>query len=171
MALEADHIELANRNHDTLAYLAAEVEQHSEWVATVAFYKAVQVVEAVFAAHSKSHSHSHDARLSRLKLKVYSGLFKPYRHLYAASLVARYLEDASATKLDSSAAIKKYSCFSDYIAPDEVMERLVRKRLHPLEEIAVGFLSEAGKASLKRAWDLIRPDPSTDQSQESPKEQ
>jgi hypothetical protein len=48
MATEADHIALANKNHDVLLHLLNDVERFPEWVAVAAFYKAVQIVEAVF---------------------------------------------------------------------------------------------------------------------------
>lgn len=55
MASELVHIELASRNHRTLLYLLEKHDDPPEWVTTVAFYKAVQVVEAVFAARSRFH--------------------------------------------------------------------------------------------------------------------
>lgn len=152
VASEIDHIALANRNHDTLLFLCQDVEQHAEWVVTIAFYKAVQIVEAVYAAHRNSHSHSHDARIGDLKRTVYANLFKAYRPLYAASLVARYLEDSSERKVDSagSSTVKKYHRFSDYMNPDDIVKRLLKKRLDVLEQHAAGFLSERGRNSLKR---------------------
>ena len=40
MPQEGDHVALANRNHDTLYHLLKDPEKYSEWIATVAFYKA-----------------------------------------------------------------------------------------------------------------------------------
>lgn len=88
MSHEADHLELANRNHDTLLYLVQGEKRHSEWIATVAFYKAVHIVEAVFHTHAGKHSNGHDTRIDRLKHPDYEEIFKAYRPLYAASLVA-----------------------------------------------------------------------------------
>ena len=151
MSLEADHIELANRNHETLLYLMKEAESHPEWVATVAFYKAVQIIEAVFDADSRGHSNGHDSRIDTLKCPKYRELFKAYRPLYAASLVARYLEDTSARKFEAgNPPSKRYSSFADYMPAESVVHRLLKKRLNVLEQHAVQFLSEAGKTALKR---------------------
>ncbi len=42
-----NHLSLANKNHQALQCLMADSQKHSEWIATVAYYKAAQVVEAV----------------------------------------------------------------------------------------------------------------------------
>lgn len=155
MSLEADHIELANRNHDTLLYLAKEAHVHPEWVATVAFYKAVQVVEAVFESATGDHSNGHDNRIDRLKHPKYAEIFKAYRPLYAASLVARYLEDSSSRKIDPPVAGKKpasvqYRRFTDYMPANSVVQRLLRRRLDVIEQHAAKFLSKDGSKALKR---------------------
>lgn len=151
MSLEADHIELANRNHETLLYLAKDAAAHGEWLATVAFYKAVHIVEAVFDATIGHHSNGHDARIDTLKHPKFADLFKAYRPLYAASLVARYLEDSSARKIDGDKSPSpKYRRFSDYIPPDRVIPRLLKKRLDVLEQHAAGMLSARGRLALKR---------------------
>lgn len=66
MPQEGDHVALANRNHDTLYHLLEDPEKYSEWIATVAFYKALQVVEAMFAKTSRS-KHDHSGRHDSLK--------------------------------------------------------------------------------------------------------
>ena len=156
MSLEADHIELANRNHETLLYLVKEAESHPEWVATVAFYKAVQIIEAIFDVDSRGHSNGHDNRINSLKCPKYRELFRAYRPLYAASLVARYLEDTSARKFEPGNPPKKcYSRFTDYMPADRVVHSLLKKRLDVIEQHAVQFLSDAGKASLKRIQQFL----------------
>jgi hypothetical protein len=151
VAAELDHIELANRNHDTLVYLVDAAGAHSEWVATVAFYKAVHIVEAVFANRLREHSFGHDSRIHRLKNPIFLDLFRPYRPLYAASLVARYLEDSSAKKFDDKARpVQQYRCFSDYRSPKAVVDKLLKKRLQTLEQKSLQFLSQEGRAKLKR---------------------
>lgn len=163
MASEIDHINLANKNHDTLAYLVQQADKHSEWVATVAFYKAVQVVEAVFASHLKTHSHGHDSRIADLKRPAYSELFKAYRPLYVASLIARYLEDSASAKLDGKKPnTKSYRCFADYLSSDEVIKRLLGKRLKTLEALSVEFLSKNGKKALKRVVHFLESEESTE---------
>jgi len=66
MASEADHISLADRNHDFLVDVLRE-GRFPDWAATVAFYKAVHVVEAVFAADLGRDSTSHTDREESLK--------------------------------------------------------------------------------------------------------
>ena len=63
MANEASHIALANRNHDALGALLNASDEHPEWVATIAFYKALQIVEAAFATAGHGHGHGHSKRL------------------------------------------------------------------------------------------------------------
>ncbi|MEX2286504.1 MAG: hypothetical protein WD648_05390 [Planctomycetaceae bacterium] len=99
MATPADHIALANRNHDALCLLLPHAETCPEWIATIAFYKAVHIVEAVFAIVLSEHSHSHDDRIDRLKRPQFEILFIDYRPLYAASVIARYLEDSASKKV------------------------------------------------------------------------
>ena len=65
-------------------------------------------------------------------------------------MVARYLEDSSAYKCDGTGPSVRYRRFTDYIPANEVVKRLLKKRLDVLEQHAVGFLSTSGKASLKR---------------------
>jgi len=150
VASELIHIELTSRNHRTLLYLLEEHQDHPEWVTTVAFYKAVQVVEAVFAAHSQFHSHGHDARLKELKRIVFADVFRGFRPLYAASLVARYLVDNASQKLDGTGNAKQYTCYTDYCSPDRVLNNLLKKRLNAVEQHAVHFLSDDGRKQLQR---------------------
>jgi hypothetical protein len=126
MAAEADHIAKANHNHDALAHLLDSVDKFPDWVVTIAFYKAVHVVEAAFAVKGL-HSTSHDNRERRLAARPYSSIFKHYTHLVTASRIARYLEDRSGSK---------YKTFTDYMAPHLVRE-LVRKRLYGVEQEAL----------------------------------
>lgn len=154
VAVEADHIALANKNHDALVQLARQPERHAEWVATIAFYKAVQVVEAVLASELGRHSNGHDARLDFLKRTKFAEIFKAYRPLYSASLVARYLVDSSRPKLENKQSIT-YHTFADYMSPEDVVRKLLKKRLDVLEQKAVGFLTDVGKQKLLRIGKCI----------------
>lgn len=116
MAAVKDHIALANKNHEALLYLLREPGQFPEWITTVAFYKAVQLVEAVFREQLGRNCHTHKDRLRALKQPKFKDIFRHYRPLWAASCVARYLHDN-----DSGAA---YSTFSDYISPEKVEEKI-----------------------------------------------
>jgi hypothetical protein len=151
VAAETDHISLANKNHDTLVYLVKSGEAHAEWIATIAFYKGVHIVEAVYANHLNAHSFSHDDRIHRLKLPIFGDMFRAYRPLYAASLVARYLEDSSSRKFDDKPTpTAKYRSFSDYRSPEAVVNKLLKKRLQTLEQHSVKFLSGPCREMLKR---------------------
>jgi len=156
MASASDHIALANRNHDALCALLPNAAQHPEWIATIAFYKAVHVVEAVFALDSSEHSYSHDDRIERLKRPAFHDLFMHYRPLYAASVIARYLEDSVSKKLDPSVTLtKRYKSFTCYMPAESVVKRLLRHRLKPLEEGSVRFLNDDCRTTLNRISDAL----------------
>jgi hypothetical protein len=142
MATEADHLALANKNHDLLLHLLQDAARFPEWVTVAAFYKAVQIVEAVFVHQHGRYCHGHQDRLDALKTRGYKVLHKHYRALWSASSVARYLYDSNARK--------GYSCFSDYLSPDNVVRAIVKRRLHGVECEAVGLLSDEGHKNLKR---------------------
>lgn len=148
MSSTIDHIQLANKNHKALLYLLNKPDDFPEWIATIAFYKAVHVVEGVFASDGK-HSNGHDSRLSELKQEKYRDIFKAYRPLYAASLVARYLADSSHIKFNNGPA-KSYKCSEDFIPASQVPKRLVFKRLKTIEDSSVRFFSEDQKKQLLR---------------------
>jgi len=93
MARLVDHIALANKNHDALMHLLKDVDTFPEWVTVIAFYKAVQIIEAVFVHVQGRCCHGHQKRLAELKSKGYKALHSHYRALWSASCVARYLYD------------------------------------------------------------------------------
>ena len=140
MPTESDHIALANRNHDALKHLLSDPEKYSEWIATTAFYKAVQVVEAAFS-HEGKKSHDHRSRNNRLKID-YPDVWKHYRILWQASCIARYLHD--------NCNNTPFTNFSSYVEPEKIEKRLIQKRLKPVEELIVSKLSDDGKSSLSR---------------------
>ena len=137
MAKAADHIAIANRNHATLLFLLNDSDAHLEWVVTVAFYKAVHVAEAVFDSWGGVHSTSHENRLASLKSR-FGTIFVPFKHLYNASRVARYLVD-----LDG----KGFRSFTDFMDKDTV-RTLIRKKLHTVEQQSILHLDDATKKSL-----------------------
>jgi len=143
MATEADHIALANKNHDVLLYLLNEAERFPEWIAVTAFYKAVQIVEAVFVHKDGRCCHGHQKRLDALKTRGYKVLHRHYRALWSASSISRYL-------VDTEAPPGTYSKFADYMSAEEVVKRLVKKRLHGIECEAMSLLSDNARASLLR---------------------
>jgi hypothetical protein len=84
-----------------------------------------------------------------LRRPVFKELFMQYRPLYAASLVARYLEDSSSKKFDEEPkGAQSYRRFSDYRSPRHVLDKLLKKRLQALEQHALPFLSAAARGQL-----------------------
>jgi hypothetical protein len=143
MAAELDHIALANKNHRALERLMENQSDFPEWIATVAFYKALQLVEAAFSHHATSRNcTNHPARLAALKLDPFKPLFKHYRALYSASTVARYLHDNTSDR--------SYSKFADFLPAENVVPKLVYGRLRPIEQNIIQFLSVEATTELKR---------------------
>ena len=140
MAAESEHVELANRNHQALKVLLPRAAEVPEWVATVSFYKAVQIAEAVFAAQPFCRTSSdHRSRLETLKDPRLAGgeLLKQYNPLMTASMLARYLRAEGVRQ-----------SFRSWIPPDKIVDRLVKRRLRTFEQHAVGLLSEDGRRRL-----------------------
>ncbi len=131
MASEVEHIELANSNHKLIAHLIGEGSFH-DWLATVAFYKAIHVVEAVFANHMQYHSHSHAVREEQLKRSArFKAIFTNYAHLLNESRTFRYL-----LQPDSRLTF------------DDVKSKLVYKRLYGVEQNSLQFLSNKARKLL-----------------------
>ncbi|WP_171188192.1 hypothetical protein [Alienimonas chondri] len=140
MSAELDHVELANRNHQALKVLLPTSAEVPEWIATVSFYKAVQVAEAVFSAQPFcQNSSNHHSRLTSLKdARLLGGkLATSYNPLMTASMLARYLRADGVRQ-----------SFRDYLPPDRIIDRLVKKRLRTFEQHAVGLLSDEGRDKL-----------------------
>ena len=134
MPSEADHIALANKNHSALQYLReSKDEPHSEWVVTIAFYKAVQVVQAIFAKTGTA-CHDHKSRHSILKNR-FPDIWRHYRVLWQASTIARYLHDNETGT--------PFTSFDAYCPADKVSSRFIERRLRPIEQLAIKKLSDA----------------------------
>jgi hypothetical protein len=128
MSSEAVHIECANRTQSTIAYLLTELDSNSPWIATAAFYKALHVVEAVFANDpSIRHTSDHSTRERTLKMnRKFDNIYRHYSPLSRASLNARYL--------------MSHSCFDDYMPPSDVVDVLLKHNLKQVENSARKFL-------------------------------
>lgn len=68
---------------------AIDQERFPDWTATVAFYKAVHLVEMLFAHDKRSSSGSHTTRNQVLK-RDYPALWSQYQPLYNFSRQSRY---------------------------------------------------------------------------------
>ena len=104
MSAASDHIRLANRNHRTSVLLMKAESPHSEWVAVTAFYKSVQMVEAMFADQGIGTSTDHLSRQKTLEQDRFKEVYLPYATLKRASEIARYLTSRNDPK--------SYTCFA-----------------------------------------------------------
>ncbi len=94
MPSKDSHVSAAKRNQSTIEYLLRD-DAHLGWAVTVAFYKALHIVEAVLATKQPGcpeHTDDHKSRNKLLKTTIrFQQIWKMYRPLYEASLIARYL--------------------------------------------------------------------------------
>jgi hypothetical protein len=142
MASEISHIELANKTHGSMMALVADFQNHPEWIATTAFYKALHVVEAVFMHQEGRSCNDHNSRLRRLNLPKYGAIYVRYHALWNSANVARYL-------CDKDPGIE-YSTFTDYLTPHQVIDEMLKKRLNRVEQLAVTLLSTNAAKLLKK---------------------
>ena len=137
MPSENAHITLALRNQQTLNYLLAEDSKHPEWIVTVAFYKALHIVEALFAKDmpNLSHGRNHEAREKILKKnRPYSHIWHYYRDLWNASIVARYF-------FDERQGVDGRGCFTDYMSVEAIRTEILGNCLAQVQKSASKFLS------------------------------
>jgi hypothetical protein len=86
MATEHEHRRQADHNQAFLDSIDAA--RFPDWTTTAAFYKAVHLVQALFAA-SGHQCRSHSSRNKLLRLK-FATVWKQYHPLYSFSRLARY---------------------------------------------------------------------------------
>jgi len=126
MPTKDSHLAAAAHNHCVMDYLRAKLDQFPGWLVVVAFYKAVHLVEAVFAADGAGHMHDHQTRNRVLKTTPrYKQLWKNYSPLWQASLVARYMEDGDGVEIPS---------FAEYMPPETVENLVLKHYLHQVEQ-------------------------------------
>jgi len=145
MSSESEHIKLALHNIEAVDYLRARPE-FCDWAATVAFYVSVHVVEAVFFHDTKhvgfAHIRNHEERERILKgTKSYENLYRHYRALQSASVIARYLRSAD----------EKGLC--DYMNHNQVESTLIKYHLAELIKTAGKFLDPGSAGRLIEAFD------------------
>jgi len=115
------HEAMAKRCQVTIDFLLTEKEQHSEWIAVVSFYKALHLVEMLFAAEGITHSRNHESRESVLKsTRKFGNIWKHYRPLWTISTNARYLSTCDS--------------FGEYMSPENVEKEVVNHRLKQVEK-------------------------------------
>jgi hypothetical protein len=134
MPSDSEHLAVAERNQELINHLLPDIKRFGEWITIVAFYRALHIVEAVFFCdHRDKHGRNHETREDMLKRTPrYQQIYKHYRTLWAASTVARYLEDHSASKT--------YRSFSEYMSPADVQGLILNHYLKQVEKSAARFL-------------------------------
>jgi len=95
------HLATARSNYDLMTYLRTNrLNTDAGWVAVIAFYTALHVIEAVFATlrlGGVEHTSTHYERRNVLRnVRQYSKLWQHYRPLFTAASDARYLEAGEA---------------------------------------------------------------------------
>ncbi len=81
------HLSQAESNERFAEPITALPARFPGWEVTVLFYSALHYADA-FLATQGIHPRSHDSRIASVKL--YTGAWEDYRHLYRLSLAARY---------------------------------------------------------------------------------
>ena len=137
MPSESSHIDVANCNQATVKFLVLnDFAAHLPWIGTIAFYKALHVVEAVLANSFSSHPTTHYSRNHFLATE--NRLKKIYTHyipLYAMSQKARYLSHCS----ERSGVVR----FIDHIDQKAMSKVYLLHHLFQLEDSAQLFLSKS----------------------------
>jgi len=114
-------------------------------VATVAFYKALHLVDAVLAM-AKIHPADHASRERHLKSdRRYKHICKHYLLLLNVSVIARYLSDRGG---------RAYRTFTDYMDLAAVKDQVLSHLLHQVEVSAKKFTAPAprpGKRPRKKS--------------------
>jgi hypothetical protein len=129
------HISAAKANQHTIDYLAAN-DEHMPWVVTVAFYKALHIIEAVLDADPAcpiKHTDDHKTRNNLLKrTNRYRNLWQNYRPLWEASLIARCLR--------ANEAAPSHDVFSTYMPANKVRSLILGHYLAQIESSAAKIL-------------------------------
>lgn len=110
MATESEHIKFANESLASLKVLHDDPADHSAWVTTIAFYRSLHIVEAMFANDpGVVGTHTHGERDQILKTtSKYRFIYENYSKLYRASQNARYLQAGSFHEFMSEADVESY---------------------------------------------------------------
>ena len=85
MGTAAQHRQKAEHH---LRFLDAISDEYPDWLATVAFYAAVELVESLFSGRD-AHSKSHEDRNNFVR-RNFQSIHRDFKALYNASLDARY---------------------------------------------------------------------------------
>ena len=148
MADAAAHWAFANRTQTTINHLCLDVRSHAPWIATCAFYKALHVVEALFASDPQiEHTSDHGRRFETLKRTAgYETILRPYMKLASAANIARYLGDSN----------RDVGAFEEVYSEGVLTTRLLLGNLHDLEVAATRRLGSARQlASIRQIIPIL----------------
>jgi hypothetical protein len=135
MPSKESHVAAAVENQKVIDYLCERIEDYPGWVAVVAFYKALHVVEATFASNS-IHMDNHRDRNRLLKSDPrYSHIWKNYRPLWDASLIARYLREDEKHPT--------HDVFATYMPPEVVKAMILGHYLRQVEKSSGAMLGDS----------------------------
>ena len=127
MPTDKDHQALAEHNQRTIDFLLTGGDEFPDWTATVAFYKAVHLIEALLAREYHTHGIDHANRGRILKQENrYTNIYRQYSALKEASTVARYLCESNGGR--------SYRTFTDYCTMERVKSEILGSRLKELEK-------------------------------------
>ena len=137
---ELSHIRQAKHCQATIDHLFIRKESFHDWIAVVAFYKALHLVEAMFACNPEiGHGRNHEFREDWLKReRRYAHIWNNYRPLWEAATIARYLENHGT----------KISTFAAYMTFEEVQSRILNHHLHQIEQSVKKFLTAKAQEEL-----------------------
>jgi len=123
MGKPAEHKAKAEHHY---VFLERIPDEFPDWLATVAFYTAVELIEKLFAERG-FHSRSHEDR-NRNVIKQFPSIHPAYKALYNASMNARY------------------ESMEHWLTTQEVRTELIAKRLSHIRS----FVTSPGRASRSR---------------------
>ena len=135
------HIAAARENQRALEYLSERIDSFGGWVAVVAFYKALHLVEALFASDGTEGGHTDDHRTRNAVLKNtnrYQHIWRFYRPLYQTSLIARYLRE--------NERAPDYEVFSRFMPPEKVQSQIIGHYLKQVEASVERLMTESGSS-------------------------
>jgi len=142
---EKQHIQWALHNIDVIQYLH-EKPLFCDWVATVAFYAALHIVDAVLhhqeTVYRRQHGFAHDQRRNILRQSgKYKGLYANYSKLRTHSQIARYLQ------LSRGGAM----FFQQYMTFEQVTAVLLQQQLKTIMQLACKLVTTQSAGYLREA--------------------
>ena len=135
MVSDQDHLSLASHNASAIEFLLQGGDAFADWVATIAFYQALHLVDALLYRDGRGHGIDHASRLDILKrANRYKKIYRHYRPLSQAATIARYLEVRGSRR--------SYSHFVQYMPMEQVVQTLLKCHLSAIEKSITGLLAK-----------------------------